>query len=527
VEFRLLGPLEVAHDGRLLEIGGVKERALLAILLLNANHAVPVDRLIDDLWGDEPAESAKNSLQVRVSNVRKALRSAAPDVIATVPPGYLARLGSEQLDLHRFERLHGEGEQALARHEAELAAELLREALSLWRGPALAEFATEPFARAASGRLEELRLLALERRIEADLELGRDAGVVAELEALAAEYPYRESLYRLQMLALYRSGRQADALAAFRRVRRMFVEELGIEPSSMLQELEHAILRHDSALELASPPPPARSILVVSLADGPLDALLALVEPLARRPAHGLVIVRPLAVGEDLGGGLVPLAAECAALRARGFAARHAAFTSSAPGEDVARIAAEQDVDLLVVGGATELFEDGALAAVLTGALCDVAVLLERETPPGTGSVLVPFTGAEHDWAAVELAAWIAVAGGSSLLLAGPEADAAAGTRDASRLLAHASLAVQRAFGVAAEPLLVPPTAAGLLRAADESALVVLGLPDGWRRDGLGPVRGALAREARPPALLVRHGIRPGGLAPRDSLTRYTWSLRT
>jgi DNA-binding SARP family transcriptional activator len=526
VEFRLLGPLEVVHDGRLLEIGGVKERALLAILLLNANHAVPVDRLIDDLWGDEPAESARNSLQVRVSNVRKALRSAAPDVIATVPPGYLARLGSEQLDLQRFERLHGEGEQALARHEAELAAKLLREALSLWRGPALAEFANEPFARAAAGRLEELRLLALERRIEADLELGAEAGVVAELEALAAEHPYRESLYRLQMLALYRSGRQADALATFRRVRRMFIEELGIEPSSMLQELEHAILRHDSVLELASPPP-ERSILVVSLADGPLDGVLALVEPLARRPAHGLVIVRPMAVGEDLGGGLVPLAAECAALRTRGVAARHAVFTSSAPGEDVARIAAEQDVDLLVVGGATELLEDGALEAVLTGAPCDVAVLLERETPPGTGSVLVPFTGAEHDWAAVELAAWIAVAGGSSLLLAGPEADAAAGTRDASRLLAHASLAVQRAFGVAAEPLLVPPTAAGLLRASEESALVVLGLPDGWRRDGLGPVRGALAREARPPALLVRHGIRPGGLAPRHSLTRYTWSLRT
>jgi hypothetical protein len=328
------------------------------------------------------------------------------------------------------------------------------------------------------------------------------------------------------MLALYRSGRQADALATFRRVRSVFVDELGIEPSAMLQELEQAILRQDSALELASAPPPERSILVVPLADGRLDQLLALVEPLARRPAHELVVVRPIAVGEDLARATLTLTERCAAIRARGIFVRHAAFTSSGAAEDVARIAAEQDVDLLVVGGAGEPLEDGALDAILNEVPCDVALLLGRDTPPRAGSVLVPFTGAEHDWAAVEIAAWLAAAGGSAIVLAGPGADAASGTRDASRLLAHASLAVQRAFGVEAEPLLVPPTADGLLRAAEPAALVVLGLPDGWRRDGLGPVRNALARQARPQVLLVRRGIRPGGLAPRTSLTRYTWSLR-
>ncbi len=525
MEFRLLGPLELWNGDRSIRIAGAKERALLAILLLNANRTVPVERLIDDLWGDEPAETAKSSLQVRVSNLRKALRSGAPNLVVTVPGGYVAQVEPEQLDLHRFERLLGEGVQALARREAELAAGLLREALALWRGPALAEFSDTPFARVAAGRLEELRLLALEKRIEADLDLGEQAGLVPELEALVAEHPFREPLYRWLMLALYRSGRQAEALATFRRVRGVLVEELGIEPSTMLQKLELAILRQDRALELTSSAP-ERSILVAMLTEQPLEGLLALAEPLTRQPAHGLVIVRPIAVDDDLARATSLLGERCAALLERGIAARYAAFTSFAPGDDVVRIAVEQDVDLLVVGGTAGLLEDGTLDTVLTRAPCDVAVLVEREAPPRAGPMLVPFTGAEHDWAAVELGAWIAASVGSRLVLAGPGPDAASGTRDSSRLLAHASLAVQRALGVAAEPLLVSPNADDLLRAAADASLVVVGLPDGWRKNGLGPVRDALARDARPPVLLVRRGVRPGGLAPRESLTRYTWSLR-
>jgi hypothetical protein len=183
------------------------------------------------------------------------------------------------------------------------------------------------------------------------------------------------------------------------------------------------------------------------------------------------------------------------------------------------RSAAEQDVDLLLIDAPAGLLDDRDLAAVLGGAPCDVAVLVGGEL--GLGPVLVPFTGAEHDWSAIEIGAWLAGAQDVPLRLAGP----GKGPRDASRLLADASLAVQRALGVAAEPHLVEPDAGDLVRAAREAALVVSGLSDRWRDDGLGPVRSALAAEARPPVLLVRRGLRPGGLAPPESYTRFTWTI--
>ena len=193
-------------------------------------------------------------MRVNVSRLRKALPQ---DVLTTRAPGYVVRVEPEQLDLHRFERLADEGRSLLARGLAADAAERLRDALSLWRGPALADFTYESFAQAAIGRLEEIRLAAIELRIDAELALGRHDELIGELEALVAEHPLRERLRTALMTALYRSGRQAEALDTYKDARRIFVEELGIEPSPALQELERAILRQDPALDLGSTAPSA------------------------------------------------------------------------------------------------------------------------------------------------------------------------------------------------------------------------------------------------------------------------------
>ena len=219
MEFRILGPLEVRDADHEVPLGGPRQRALLAILLTHANEVVSRDRLIDELWGKEPPETAGNILQGYISHLRKAV---GQDAIVTRAPGYLVRLEPDRLDLHRFERLVERARDA----EPGEAAALLREALALWRGPALADFAYEPFAQAEAARLEELRLAAIERRIEADLALGRHADLVAELEALVAKHPLRERLRAQLMQALYRSGRQAEALDAYQGARRALVDEL-------------------------------------------------------------------------------------------------------------------------------------------------------------------------------------------------------------------------------------------------------------------------------------------------------------
>lgn len=246
MEFRILGPLEVTEHGRLLALGGTKQRALLALLLLRANEVVSRDRLIDELWGGSPPGSGKTALQVHVSQLRKAL---GRNLILTQPPGYLIRVSDGELDLHRFEQLV-----AAARAEEPVeAARLLREGLALWRGAPLAELG-DSFA-AAERALEEQRLAALEQRIDADLALGRHAELVPELEGLVREQPLRERLRGQLMLALYRSGRQADALEVYRSGRRLLDEELGLEPADELQRLERAILNHDPSLD--SPVVPA------------------------------------------------------------------------------------------------------------------------------------------------------------------------------------------------------------------------------------------------------------------------------
>ncbi len=239
--FRLLGPLEVEAGGRPLALGGPRQRALLAQLLLSANEVVRRERLMDGLWGDEPPSTAANALQVAVHGLRKALGSGR---IARQGPGYVLRAEPGEVDRERFETLVA---QARGEQPAE-AVRLLSEALSLWRGPALADVADAPFAGPAIAQLEERRLLAAEERIEAELALGRHAQLVAELDALIAEHPLRERLRRQKMLALYRSGRQAEALEAYAEARRVLVGELGIEPSKELHELESAILRQDPAL---------------------------------------------------------------------------------------------------------------------------------------------------------------------------------------------------------------------------------------------------------------------------------------
>jgi len=236
MEFRILGSLEVVDRGRPLPLGG-RQRALLAFFILHANELVSSDRLIDALWGEHPPDTAQAALQVHVSQLRKALGS---ERIETRAPGYRFRLEPDELDATRFEGLVAEGRG--------------REALALWRGPALADFRFESWAQGESARLDELRLAAAEERIEVELARGRHAQLVPELEGLVREQPLRERLRAQLMLALYRCGRQAEALALYQATRRLLVEELGIEPGPELQELHRQVLNQEPAL---APPPPS------------------------------------------------------------------------------------------------------------------------------------------------------------------------------------------------------------------------------------------------------------------------------
>src|ERR671922_2561448 len=243
--FRLLGTVAVSVDGETIALTGQKPRALLAALLLEANHIVSRDRLIDALWGEEPPDTARNTLQVYVSQLRKLL----PDgMLETASPGYRLLADPDSVDLFEFIRLTEKGRAALTAGDAAGAAETLRRALALWEGAPLADLAWEPFAQGEIVRLEELRAAALEDRIEADLALGRHGQLIAELEQLVNEHPLREPFRGQLMLALYRAGRQADALAVYQRARKTLVDELGIEPSESLRKLEHAILTQDASL---------------------------------------------------------------------------------------------------------------------------------------------------------------------------------------------------------------------------------------------------------------------------------------
>jgi DNA-binding SARP family transcriptional activator len=509
----MLGPLEVVGDDGPIRLGGPRQRATLAILLLSANRVVPVERLADELYAGRPPVSAVTQVQRQVSELRRALGSA--EIIETRPPGYLLRLRDEALDLERFERLTAEADRARGLDDAR-AAGLLREALALWRGPPLADLAYEPFARAAVERLEELRLAALEEQVEAELALGRHAALVPGLEALVAEQPLRERLRGQLMLALYRAGRQAEALEAYRATRQALVESFGLEPSEPLQTLERAILTHDPGLE----PGAARArsgTSVVLVAPSRDDRIAALVELAALVPAE-LVVAR-LVGRED------ELAAAAAAVGAQRPRARTAAFTTDAPAADLVRLATANGADLVLVDAPPELDAPrlpAPLAELFERSPAQVAVLSGAGFA-AAGAVHVPFGGGEHDWAALELAAWLASASGAQLRLVGTRADPGSGRRDASRLLADASLAVQRVVDVDAAPVLADPDE--LVDTVADAGLVAVGISPRWRQAGIGHARRTLVRAARPPVLLVHRGPRPGGLAPTGTRTRFTWTL--
>ena len=247
IDFRILGPLDAVGDDGPVALGGQKQRALLALLLVHAGEVVATERLVTELWGERPPKTATTSLQNFVSQLRKLLGS---ERLETKPPGYVLRVDPGHFDLARFEQLVSTARGAGAAERAKL----LREALALWRGPPLADFVFETFAQGEIRRLEELRLGALEERIEADLELGGGSDLVAELESLVDQYPLRERLRGQLMLALYRAGRQADALQSYHATRSVLVDELGIEPSPALQQIYTSILRQETALAPESSP---------------------------------------------------------------------------------------------------------------------------------------------------------------------------------------------------------------------------------------------------------------------------------
>jgi DNA-binding SARP family transcriptional activator len=531
LEFRILGPLEVVAEQGSLRLGGPKQRATLAILLLNANRVVSVDRLADDLYAGAAPVTAVTQVQRQISELRKLL--GAEHTIETRAPGYVLRLTPEQLDLQRFERLAAEAATALHGGEPQQASDLMSEALGLWHGPALADVAFESFAQPAIERLEEIRLAALEQRIDANLALGRHAELVGELEQLVSEHPLQERFCAQLMLALYRAGRQSEALDVYRGFREQLVELLGLEPTPALQDLEHAILTHDASLAVGRVAPEHESVavgavLVVASAPDGLDALLAVAEPLALSPRRELIVARLLDDERDLERVAAAVNARRASLRAE---TRTAVFTTRDRADDILRLANANDAGVVLLDGPDGLDAErvpDALRAVFEGSAADVGVLFARRSASESGAgVFVPFGGGEHDWAALELGAWLASASSTPLRLVGTKADAPSGRRDASRLLADASLAVQRVVGVDTRPVLAEPTEHGLIAAVEGATCVVAGVSPRWRREGIGDARRALVRHARPPVLLVHRGPGPGGLAPRDSRTRFSWTLES
>ncbi len=527
LDFRILGPLEVADDDRPVRLGGPKQRATLAILLLNANRVVSVERLADDLYAGAAPVTAVAQVQRQISELRRALGSA--DSVMTQAPGYLLPVSPEQLDLSRFEARAEAGSRALARGEAQHASDLCRQALASWRGAPLADFTYETFAGIAIGRLEEIRLATLEQRIEADLALGRHVALVAELEQLVREHPLRETLRAELMLAYYRAGRQVDALQAYRSIRELLVSDFGIEPTVRLRQLERSILTQDPALDIASNAPMAAdagsSVLLVPSCEPALDALMTIGEPLASLPDRELILA--LLVGDAA---LLEKSAEL--LRARRAAApvptRSAAFTTDDRAADAVRLAVAYDVQLVLVDADVRAGANGfpeAVASLFERSQADVGALYGTPPPLDSASkIYVPFGGGEHDWAALEVSASICLATGARLRLVGTKADPATGRRDSSRLLADASLAVQKVVGVDAEPLLVDADEAELAAAIQPADLVVIGVSPRWRQRGMGSACTSLlaAHEA---VLLVHRGPRPSGLAPLESRTRFSWSL--
>ena len=348
MQVRILGPFQVEETGRRITIGGVRQRAVLADLALHANEVVPSEQLLVDLWGEDSPPSAANALQAAISRLRRVL---PPNRLLTTAPGYSLRIFPAELDVRQFEQLLAEGRDALAAGNAADAAGILDQALSLWRGPPLADFRYEPFAQAEIARMEELQLACREERAEAHLALGSTGEVAAELRSLVSEHPLRERLRGQLMLSLYRAGRQTEALEVYREFRSVLAEELGLEPSSALQKLQEAILRHDPVLAPGSPTTGT---------------------PLARRPVTVLCVAWQ--TESRLGMALDP--------EAHGVVTEHAVSGLTAVLERYGgKLAASDSERLMGVFGVTTLHEDDALRAVR-------ASLEARETLTGEAGVL-------------------------------------------------------------------------------------------------------------------------------------------
>ena len=346
---RILGPFHLDDGGRQITIGGVRQRAVLADLLLHANEVVPSEQILVDLWGEDSPPSAANALQAAISRLRRML---PPGRLITTGPGYMLRVFPAELDVAQFEQLIFEGRDALAAGAAAAAVQLLDQAMMLWRGPPLADFRYEPFAQAEIARLEELQLACLEERNEAHLALGSAGALTAELSRMVADHPLRERLRGQLMLALYRSGRQTEALDAYREFRRALMEELGLEPSSALRKLEAAILHHDPVL--ASGPPTSGA-------------------PLARRPVTVLCVALQLA--SRSGAELDP--------EAHGVVHEHMVSGLAAVLErHGGKLAASDSEHLMGVFGVTTLHEDDALRAVRASLEAREALTAEADTLP-------------------------------------------------------------------------------------------------------------------------------------------------
>jgi class 3 adenylate cyclase len=421
MEFRLLGPLEAVDGGRDVALPAGKPRALLALLLLELGQAVPVDRIVDALWCPQPPSTAAKVVQGYVSRLRKAL---GRECLETTANGYLLRSEPASLDVRRFEGLVGRGRALVADGRREEAVVVLDEALGIWRGPALVDFRDEAFAQNEIGRLEELRLVAVELRLEGVLALDRSAEAVGELEALVRSHPMREGLRGLLMLALYRSGRQADALAAYQETRTALVEELGLEPSRALQQLEQAILRQDESLDLE--PAAAAARLVPAAHDNTTPERSATAPSGAARKVV-TVLFCDVNGATPLGGQLDPEALRLVLAtyfeRASAVIERHGGSVERAIGDA-----------MMAVFGIPVLHEDDALRAVraASGLLAelpglndelerDIGTRLELRIGISTGEVIAGSDERLATGDAINVAAGLEQAADSGEVLIGPD----------------------------------------------------------------------------------------------------------
>lgn len=534
ISYRLLGPLKATVDGVEARLGGPLQRALLALLVAHRGDTLPSRRLIDDLWDEHPPETAGNLLQGCISDLRKALGHGA---IATHGRGYAIAVDDAAADLWDFDRLVEEATVFLDGGDAIGAARTFRDALSLWRGPALADIADHPGAASLAASLDEQRLLAVVRRIDAELASSRHAEVIHELRELVTRNPEHDGLRAQLMLALYRSGRQKEALDAYGDARRYLVDEVGVEPGRQLQELQRAILRQDAELELGAERTAGAErsgqgrVVAVALSGSSLELLLALAVPLCGRPGRELVVTRLVTDGDELAAETSRLADGRKMLVAARVPTRVACFTTRSPGHDAVRLADEHAAEILLVDAPPALREYGDLGAdletVLTSVACDVGIVVTGESGPGLapGPVVTPFGAGDHDWAAIELAAELAAGLGVSLGLLGTRDSPDGGRRDASRLLARASLLIQEVSGVVAEPRLVAAGPAGIVHGAQGAALLVVGLSDRLCVEGVGDSRLAILQGVAAPTILAQRGVDRRGIRPEMSMTRFGWSI--